>query len=456
MQTILVLFALLAVAYGQGGASCSQYCDMLQTQAASICTSDFTIGAPTDAALALANCNYWCNVFKFPLGKFNDTVTDDTNVNTIGCRQHWLSQAIQAFNGTKDSHLGCKYSSITGGGQCGPYCDTYCTILENGNCTATFAIAKPGDAGYTPFVKQTCLDSCATYPVGPTDNGVATPANWGNSVQCRLYHAGIPAKSTSPGSGLAHCAHGSPHGGEACGDRCTGYCNLLVANCAGHLAPYASTVSGCLGACQGMLKYDSTTTSYPEALLDNVQTSYGPINAAGASVEGENSLSCRTYHASSPAKASAATHCPHASLEGAGVCGTLCDVYCALDFATCVSNATRDYTNIAGCTTACAAFATTDDFTATSGDTIHCRIYHLVVASQSAANADTHCPHAGKVPTSQCVNLTPTVPTAPPTAVPTATPTQPPTTTGTPTKAGASALHVLGYLLPIVMLIPFW
>lgn len=72
-----------------------------------------------------------------------------------------------------------------------------------------------------------------------------------------------------------------------------------------------------------------------------------------------------------------------------------CMAYCTLMQATCVAaGANGQYLDQATCEKMCAKFPA-GDAGATGGNSFACRAYHASVASQSAANATTHCPHAG-------------------------------------------------------------
>lgn len=72
-----------------------------------------------------------------------------------------------------------------------------------------------------------------------------------------------------------------------------------------------------------------------------------------------------------------------------------CKDYCTLVQATCVmASANGQYLDQATCEKMCAKFPA-GDAGATGGNSFACRAYHATVASQSASNATTHCPHAG-------------------------------------------------------------
>jgi hypothetical protein len=115
-----------------------------------------------------------------------------------------------------------------------------------------------------------------------------------------------------------------------------------------------------------------------------------------------DTLGCREYHAGLAAGSGAATHCPHASLLGGGVCAASsmgnCTSFCEADLALC-TGANAAYASMSACMTACANFTYTagEAITAdTNKNTLNCRVYHLQLASTSSANATTHCPHTAQ------------------------------------------------------------
>ena len=153
-----------------------------------------------------------------------------------------------------------------------PDCNTYCTRIAT-NCT---------DVNSQYSSMATCMASCTHFPVG-TAADIA-----GNTLGCRIYHAGNAA--TDP---VTHCIHAGPSGGGHCGDPCDGFCSLVVAECP---AQYPSA-SDCATTCAGY----ATTAAY------------------SAAVTSGNDLSCRIYHATA-ASTDPSTHCPHTGSDGGGVC----------------------------------------------------------------------------------------------------------------------------------------
>jgi hypothetical protein len=151
-------------------------------------------------------------------------------------------------------------------------CNTYCTRTQT-NCTAA-------NAQYSGM--DTCMASCTHFPVGTlADTG-------GNTLGCRIYHAGNAA--TDP---VTHCIHAGPSGGGGCGNPCDGFCSLVVAECS---TQYPSA-SDCATTCATF----ATTPPY------------------SAAVTAGDDLSCRIYHATA-ASTDPTTHCPHTGSDGGGVC----------------------------------------------------------------------------------------------------------------------------------------
>lgn len=155
---------------------------------------------------------------------------------------------------------------------------------------------------------------------------------------------------------------------------CSGYCNKITANCTTTHAQYTDAA-----ACT---TYCMTNAGFPPGM---------PGDQSG------NTIACRAYH-SNAAAADPTTHCPHAGPSGGNVCGTWCENYCYLALRNC-TGANQIFTDMNQCTTQCMGFSATQLAgmpSATSGDTIQCRIYHLGVAGTDATSATTHCPH-GKI-----------------------------------------------------------
>lgn len=162
-------------------------------------------------------------------------------------------------------------------------CPTYCTEIQT-NCTGA-------NAQYpTEATNAHCLAACASFPMGTAADKT------GNTLGCRIYHAGAPSMMTP----TTHCVHAGP-GGDltsaaapgTCGDACTSFCTLEIKACgltgdAGGNGQYASAAA-CMTACAG----------FDKAHL------YG-LTASG------DSLACRLYHATNAAITGNATaHCPH-------------------------------------------------------------------------------------------------------------------------------------------------
>ncbi|MEZ4470189.1 MAG: hypothetical protein R3F60_05170 [bacterium] len=312
-----------------GGGVCGSYCDVYCDRYMENCPGFYE---------DVEACQAFCALFP------TDGEPNAVSGNNVQCRIYHGNLPALA-----DPDLHCAHGSLTGGDVCGSYCEVYCDNITS-QCD--------GESQYPD--RDSCLATCESFPHDGLDSDTD-----GNSVQCRIYHASLPA-SVQPD---LHCAHAGITGDGVCGaDPCEAYCDQIEANC-----PDSFTDRGsCMAAC---------------ALV--------PSDGAWDAVDG-NSVQCRAYHASFPAVADGALHCPHAGLSGADVCGDSCEFYCDL----METNCDGSYADRAECLAACAAFpeGSPGDLT---GDTRECRIYHA--SFPAAADGATHCPHAGPDGAGVCV-----------------------------------------------------
>jgi hypothetical protein len=158
-----------------------------------------------------------------------------------------------------------------------PTCAAYCAKIQM-NCTA-----GSGDAGSNVQYATTgdCNNQCMTAAAWPP--GMIGDTS-GNTIGCRLYHAGAAAADP-----VFHCPHAGPTGGGLCGSYCDNYCQLMAKNCTGTNAVYNAT--DCMTKC-AMIPTNGTAN-----------------DAAG------NTIQCRIYHLSLAAS-DPVTHCPHAQTIG--------------------------------------------------------------------------------------------------------------------------------------------
>jgi len=224
-------------------------------------------------------------------------------------------------------------------------CDVYCT-LSLGNCAGEYA----DDAE--------CQAACGDF-----DDSGTTGDDTGDTLQCRVYHAGVAAQD--PGT---HCPSAGELTAGACIDgppppTCDEYCQVITANCDGGNAQYAD-MDGCIAYC----------------------ADYG-LAAGDASDTTGNTIGCRTYHAEVAAQ-DPVVHCPHAGPSGGDTCGSWCDVYCDMS----ANNCPGDYDDHQDCQAYCSTFDDSGSVGDASGNTVQCRIYHAVIAEQ---DGPLHCPHAG-------------------------------------------------------------
>ncbi|MDP9000171.1 MAG: hypothetical protein M3O46_08675, partial [Myxococcota bacterium] len=183
-----------------------------------------------------------------------------------------------------------------GGAEAGAVsCQTYCAAIM-ASCTGANA-----QYGSVPE----CTNACNLLPQG------AASDTTGNTVGCRIYHAGLAVTMPSP-----HCWHAGPYGYGVCGGQCESFCTLATGWCSaasgfdGGAPPYAS-LADCTTACGGYATVSSSDGG-PVA-VDGGYTATGP--AAG------NTLDCREYHLGAALTGSGATmqqlHCPHVAMTSA-------------------------------------------------------------------------------------------------------------------------------------------
>jgi hypothetical protein len=165
------------------------------------------------------------------------------------------------------------------------YCDQYCTSMM-ATCTTVFDTT------------DMCLASCSVFPS-------ELAATSGDSVQCRIYHAGLATQAASASTDRAsHCGHASPVSeGSLCGTPCDSYCDVIMDTCKSSEAQYTSK-SDCMQSCK-----------------------HFPAAATVPSTSGNN-LECRAHHASL-ANVNPAVHCPHAGPTGGSGDVSICLLLCS-------------------------------------------------------------------------------------------------------------------------------
>jgi hypothetical protein len=143
-----------------------------------------------------------------------------------------------------------------------PNCAIYCQQVM-GSCTGPHAQYASASE---------CHELCQRLPAGDAGDTES------NTLACRQYYAGSPAR-TSAGD---YCLAAGPFGGGVCGDRCIAFCALTLGACAPDAgpAPYES-YSACQTACAGYSYFDGGSDGGGEQ-------PDGPTSG--------NSLNCRLFH----------------------------------------------------------------------------------------------------------------------------------------------------------------
>ena len=150
-------------------------------------------------------------------------------------------------------------------------CDDYCTVITT-NCSGPVA----------QYGTDACKPTCEAFPRGTLEDMA------GNTLGCRLYHAG--AAATDP---EMHCTHAGPGGASVCGDNCEGFCSIAAAACPGTFTDDAA----CMAACKN----------------------YDMAESYDAGDQGGNTFACRLYHLT-VATTFPEAHCPHI-LPDSAPCG---------------------------------------------------------------------------------------------------------------------------------------
>jgi hypothetical protein len=272
---------------------------------------------------------------------------------------------------------------------CTQFCNDYnttCMMLSTGNDVYS--------------TMQACQDECMKYPVDANcpDGSDATMCASGNSFGCRRYHLNVAMSNASdPSLAMTHCPHttplSSPSASITATDALTGtVCKTMVNGTTqnGLIADFCNQVTGTCGNYLQGITMDTCVHFYSHVGGATDVSNYpdGSNRKFPVAATTGSGLPCRRYHIQVARSAgNAPEHCPHA-LMGAGGCGTTCETYCAMGMAICPSMFD------ANCEADCAAkVPVAVDYAVTTNKDIVCRIYHLSVASTSAANAVTHCPH---------------------------------------------------------------
>jgi hypothetical protein len=179
--------------------------------------------------------------------------------------------------------------------------------------------------------------------------------------------------------------------GAATTETCQQYCDTVQKNCTGEYQMYLNA-GDCMRLC---------------ALM--------PGGEELADPNGTNTVACRLRNALL-ATSEKDAYCPSAGPAGGGRCGDRCEGFCGLREKLCtgvVPDAAAD-----SCRALCPAVHDDVPFRPDprmTGDSLACRINHVINASQSEADAERHCWHTSIAPDVQ-------MPTAAPCADPPMTP----------------------------------
>lgn len=153
---------------GPNVSQCESYCSAIMANCA-----DVTVYA--DITQCMASCD--------KLLPQDGSAEDE---NSVQCRTRY---AVEAAEGG-DKEVACAAADLHGNDTCGSWCEVYCDLMEL-NCSD-----QPGN--YES--RSACLDACAGFA---SDGDPALDS--GDTVQCRIHHAGVPALR-DPANACAYAA----------------------------------------------------------------------------------------------------------------------------------------------------------------------------------------------------------------------------------------------------------
>lgn len=338
-----------------------------------------------------SGANAYCgNFLKVATGMTNPAVISG---DTAECRVYHANVGLQISGATDAPTLATSTAHFSHGLPAPTALGTCTPAGTSGNYTPAAEVycdkiidacgLSAADPVYGQFAnREQCLRVAATYP-----RSTAVNSQGGNTLDCRLYHAGVAGNAAFHD---AHCEHSGANGKGVCGTSCEGYCQVIMAGCTGNNAQFRNLVS-CLAWC----------ATYP---TDGAERPYAT---------GNDTYQCHIYHAQVAVQRTdiANVHCTHAGPTGDGVCGAThrCRAFCRGQIAACgVTGGTvtggGQYASQAACETSCASWTVGTFGTATtSGNTLACRAYHASVAIESTALAAAHCSHTGVTGDGVCV-----------------------------------------------------
>lgn len=179
-------------------ATCTSYCNTIEAAC---------VGGDVQYTGLTGTCSNYCNTTNpWPAG------TAGAAGNTLACRADHANNAQAAKNAGDAASvtLHCGHAGPSGGNLCGSWCVNYCALAVK-NC-ATYLGVGANQMGFSD--NATCLTACAAFPTNGAINGA------GNTVQCRIYHAGAAASGALP-----HCSHAAVSSGNTFPATASGPCS---------------------------------------------------------------------------------------------------------------------------------------------------------------------------------------------------------------------------------------
>lgn len=227
----------------------------------------------------------WCEA---PTAPVPVGTAADREVDTLGCRMHWLEQAAVAAT-ESDRLAACASASPSGGDTCGSWCDVYC---RQGVATCSGANDAFLEGQRTWFDEDpdadpnaVCAAACPSFAtdVLPGVSQTDQQFGYGDTVQCRLHHqqaAMIEGPEQASNYGL-HCGHAAIEPMELCLDttrpNTVNYCEFALDFCP-DLFPAGSTALDCRATLDALVSGGVYLQAPFQSFTDQDRNSLGCLN----------------------------------------------------------------------------------------------------------------------------------------------------------------------------------
>ncbi len=167
-----------------------------------------------------ASCLAWC---EHPISQVPSGTSEDTDVDTVGCRMHWIEEA-EAAGSPAGRAEACANASASGGNTCGAWCDVYCRqgvdICSADNPSFPGGGTLHFDDDPKLDAAEECMAACGGFATDVLEgiSQVEQHFGYGETVQCRLHHqqAAMLEGPDEPSAYNLHCGHAGVEPTQLC------------------------------------------------------------------------------------------------------------------------------------------------------------------------------------------------------------------------------------------------